>query len=49
MNKESDVHKMLELFLERYGVPESLISEVAMAYMEGELKKKSKTVVISCS
>ena len=49
MNKEPDVHKMIEIFLEEYGVPESLISDVAMAYMGGELKKKSKTVVISCS
>ena len=49
MNKESDVNKTLDLFLGQYGVPESLISDEAMAYTGGELKKKYKRIVISCS
>ena len=35
---ESDVNKTLDLFLGQYGVPESLISDEAMAYTGGELK-----------
>jgi hypothetical protein len=48
MQNESKVHETLDLFLSRYGVPESLISDGAKAYTVGEYLKKAKQAGIFC-
>ena len=48
MKTESEVHETLDLFLGRYGVPETLISDGAKAYIGGEFKKKAKQAGIFC-
>jgi transposase InsO family protein len=44
----SDVHETLDHFLGRYGIPEALISDGAMAYTGGDFKKKAKQAGIFC-
>jgi hypothetical protein len=48
MTKEADVHETLDLFLGRYGIPESLISDGAKSYTGGEYRKKAKQAGIFC-
>lgn len=48
MKKESDVHESLDLFLSRYGIPESLISDGAKAYTGGQFKSKAKEAGVFC-
>jgi len=48
MKKESDVHESLDMFLSRYGIPESLVSDGAKAYTGGEYKKKAKEAGVFC-
>jgi hypothetical protein len=42
LQKESDVHETLDLFLGRYGIPEALVSHNAKAYIHGDSNKKAK-------
>jgi transposase InsO family protein len=48
MQKESEVHETLDLFLSRYGIPESLISDGAKSYTGGQYRKKAKQAGIFC-
>jgi hypothetical protein len=50
MQKESEVHKILDLFLIRYGIPESLISDGAKSYLGGKYwTKRNKQVSFASS
>jgi hypothetical protein len=48
MQKESEGHETLDLFLSRYGVSESLISDGAKAHAVGEYCKKTTQTGIFC-
>jgi transposase InsO family protein len=48
LEKESNVHESLDLFLSRYGIPEALVSDNARAYLGGNFKKKAKEAGIFC-
>jgi len=48
LKKESDVHESLDLFLTRYGIPETLVSDGAKAYTGGQFMKKAREAGISC-
>jgi hypothetical protein len=48
VQKESEVNETLDLFLSRYGVPESLISDGAKAHTGDEYCKKAKQAGIFC-
>ena len=48
MKKESDVHETLDLFLNRYGIPEALISDGAKSYIGGDFKKKARQAGVFC-
>jgi preprotein translocase subunit Sss1 len=48
LQKESDVHETLDLFLGRYGIPEALVSDNAKAYIHGDFKKKAKEAGVFC-
>lgn len=42
MRKESDVHETLKLFLSRFGIQESLISDGARALIAGKIEAGSQ-------
>lgn len=42
MKKESDAHETLKLFLKRFGIPESLISDGARALIAGKFKQAAR-------
>jgi hypothetical protein len=48
MKKESDVHETLDLFLNRYGLPEALVSDGAQALTQGEFKRKAREAGCFC-
>jgi hypothetical protein len=49
LEKELDVYESLDLFLGRYGIPESLLSDNAKACIHGDYKKKAKQAGVSAS
>jgi hypothetical protein len=48
MQKESEAHETLDLFLGRYGIPESLICDGANSYTGGQYRNKTKQEGIFC-
>jgi hypothetical protein len=48
IQKISDVHETLNLFFNRYGVPQALISDGARAYTYGEFNKVAKQAGCYC-
>ena len=48
LQKESDVHESLDLFLGRYGIPEALVSDNAKSYIGGTFRKKAREAGIFC-
>jgi Reverse transcriptase (RNA-dependent DNA polymerase) len=48
MQKEADVHETLDIFLSRYGVPDSFISDGARAFEFGKFRKKARDAGCYC-